>query len=70
AKKKNPDLRVPPAYNPLLDKCSMINGHIGPEDAKKIFAFCKERGIAPKVSLCWVFAHTALQSITEQMMYL
>lgn len=48
AKKKNPALRVPPAYNPLLDKCSMINGHIGPEDAKKIFAFCKERGIAPE----------------------
>lgn len=47
-KKKNPDLRVPPAYNPLLDKCNMINGHIGPEDAAKIFGFCKERLIAPE----------------------
>ncbi len=48
AKKKNPNLRVPPAYNPLLDKCNMINGHIGTEDAAKIFAFCKERSIAPE----------------------
>lgn len=47
-KKKNPNLRVPAAYNPLLDKCNMINGHIGSEDAAKIFAFCKENGIAPE----------------------
>lgn len=47
-KKKNPNLRVPAAYNPLLDKCNMINGHIGPEDAAKIFAFCKEKSIAPE----------------------
>lgn len=47
-KKKNPNLRVPAAYNPLLDKCDMINGHIGAEDAAKIFAFCKENSIAPE----------------------
>ncbi len=47
-KQKNPNLRVPAAYNPLLDKCDMISGHIGTEDAKKIFDFCKERLIAPE----------------------
>ena len=47
-KKKNPNLRVPAAYNPLLDKCNLITGHVGTEDAAKIFAFCKERGIAPE----------------------
>lgn len=47
-KKKNPNLRVPAAYNPLLDKCDMINGHIGAEDAAKIFTFCKENSIAPE----------------------
>ena len=47
-KKKNPDLRVPPAYNPLLDKCNMVTGHISPEDAAKIFTFCKENKIAPE----------------------
>lgn len=47
-KKKNPDLRVPPAYNPLLDKCKMVSAHVGTEDAAKIFAFCKERSIAPE----------------------
>ncbi len=48
AKKKNPDLRVPAAYNPLLDKCKMVSAHVGTEDAAKIFAFCKERSIAPE----------------------
>ena len=47
-KKKNPDLRVPAAYNPLLDKCDLITGHIGTDDAAKIFNFCKERKIAPE----------------------
>lgn len=47
-KKKNPDLRVPAAYNPLLDKCNLTTGHIGTEDAAKIFNFCKERLIAPE----------------------
>ena len=47
-KKKNPDLRVPAAYNPLLDKCNMITGHINAEDAEKIFTFCKENKIAPE----------------------
>lgn len=47
-KKKNPNLRVPAAYNPLLDKCNLITGHIGTEDAAKIFDFCKARGIAPE----------------------
>ena len=47
-KKKNPDLRVPAAYNPLLDKCDLLTRHVEPEDAKKIYAFCKERLIAPE----------------------
>ncbi len=47
-KKKNPNLRVPAAYNPLLDKCDMINGHIDAENAAKIFEFCKSRSIAPE----------------------
>ncbi len=47
-KKKNPDLRVPAAYNPLLDKCNMITGHINTEDAEKIFTFCKDNKIAPE----------------------
>ena len=35
-KKKNPDIRVPMAYNPLYNKCNMIVEHIGPEDTEKI----------------------------------
>lgn len=47
-KKKNPDLRVPAAYNPIYDKCDTITKHIAPDDAKKILDFCLERKIAPE----------------------
>lgn len=47
-KKKNPDIRVPMAYNPLHDKCDMIVEHISPEDTKKIFDYCIENQISPE----------------------
>ncbi len=47
-KKKNPDIRVPMAYNPLQDKCDMIVEHVGTEDAKKIFDYCIENKISPE----------------------
>ena len=47
-KKKNPDLRVPAAYNPIYDKCKLVQGHIGAEDAAKIFDFCRKNSIAPE----------------------
>ncbi len=50
-KKKNPELRVPYAYNPLYDKSDFISRTIPAEQAKKIFAFCEERKISPEVLL-------------------
>ncbi|MBR5438100.1 MAG: hypothetical protein IKV21_04195 [Clostridia bacterium] len=47
-KKKNPDIRVPMAYNPLHDKCDMIVEHIEAEDAKKIFDYCIANQISPE----------------------
>lgn len=47
-KKKNPDLRVPPAYNPLYDKCDMIVKQLSAEDSKKIFDYCISKKIAPE----------------------
>lgn len=47
-KKKNPDLRVPAAYNPIYDKCKMVTKHIGTEEATKIFDFCQKHFIAPE----------------------
>lgn len=47
-KKKNPNLRVPAAYNPLLDKCNLVTSHIATEDAAKIFEYCKSHRIAPE----------------------
>lgn len=47
-KQKNPDLRVPAAYNPLMSNCKQLTLHIDPEKTAKIFTFCKENGIAPE----------------------
>ncbi len=47
-KKKDPNLRVPAAYNPIYDKCKMVREHIGTEDAEKIINFCTEKNIAPE----------------------
>lgn len=47
-RKKDPNIRVPAAYNPIYDKCNMVNGHIGTEDAAKIFDFCRNNSIAPE----------------------
>ena len=48
ARKKNPNVRVPAAYNPIYDKCDMIVKHINAEDSKKIFDYCLEKKIAPE----------------------
>lgn len=47
-KKKNPNLRVPAAYNPIYDKCETIVKQVGAEDAKKIFDYCMKKRIAPE----------------------
>jgi hypothetical protein len=47
-KKKDPNLRVPAAYNPIYDKCNLVQGKISPEDTSKIFDFCKVNSIAPE----------------------
>lgn len=47
-KKKNAKLRVPEAYSPIYDKSETIVRHIDPENATKIFDFCKKNLIAPE----------------------
>lgn len=47
-KKKDPNLRVPAAYNPIYDKCKMIRAHIDTKDAEKILDFCVKNSIAPE----------------------
>jgi hypothetical protein len=41
-KTKNPDLRVPAAYDMIHDKCEIVRYHVDPVQAKKIFDFCME----------------------------
>ena len=50
-KKKNPELRVPYAYNPLWDKSDFLSKTIPVEDAKKIFDYCEEHKISPEILL-------------------
>lgn len=47
-KQKNPDLRVPGAYNPLHDKAEYITKKIESEDARKILEFCQAHNTAPE----------------------
>ena len=47
-KKKNPNLRVPAAYNPLYDKAEIITHDISAEDSKKIMEFCLAHDTAPE----------------------
>ena len=47
-KQKNPNLRVPAAYNPLYSSCKQLTLHIEPELSEKIFNFCRANSIAPE----------------------
>ena len=47
-KYKDPDLRVPDAYDLVHDKCDILRLHVAPEQAQKIFNFCRETNNAPE----------------------
>ena len=47
-KTKNPELRVPPAYDMLHDKCEIARYHVSPEQAGEIFEFCRDTKNAPE----------------------
>ena len=50
-KKKNPELRVPYAYNPLYDKSDFISKTIPKDEADKIYAYCDTHKISPELLL-------------------
>ena len=43
-----PDLRVPDAYDLIHDKCDIVRHHVAPEQAQKLFNFCRETKNAPE----------------------
>ena len=43
-----PDLRVPDAYDLIHDKCDITRLHVEPEQAQKIFTFCRDTNNAPE----------------------
>lgn len=64
-KKKNPEARVPLAYNPLYSKCDFLSMHIPADKASKIFAYCKENRIAPE-SIFQMGLHTHCSAVNER----
>ncbi len=64
-KKKNPDIRVPLAYNPLYSKCDFVSAHIPPEKAGRIFDYCRENKIAPE-SVMQMGLHTHCSAVNER----
>lgn len=64
-KKKNPDIRVPLAYNPLYSKCDFLSMHIPPEKAEKIFDYCRQNLIAPE-SIFQMGLHTHCSAVNER----
>ena len=47
-KQKNPNLRVPAAYNPLFSSCKQITIPIDADTTAKIFDYCRANSIAPE----------------------
>lgn len=47
-KTKNPEARVPMAYNPLFDKCDMLTFDVSKEETEKIADFCIKQRISPE----------------------
>ena len=47
-KQKNPNLRVPAAYNPLFSNCKQITLPIDAYTTAKIFDYCRANSIAPE----------------------
>lgn len=61
-KKKNPELKVPSAYSPLLDKAEVMKMNISKDLSDKILNFCKERSVAPE-SLMLLAMRTHLSAL-------
>ena len=47
-KQKNPNLRVPAAYNPLISSCKQLTLPIDADTTAKIFDYCRANSIAPE----------------------
>ena len=64
-KQKNPNLRVPAAYNPLFSSCKQITLPIDAETTAKIFDYCRSNSIAPE-SLFMFALRTHCSSINNR----
>ena len=47
-KEKDPELRIPSAYDPINDKAELVTRRIEGEDAQKILEFCQKNLVSPE----------------------
>ena len=60
ARKKNPEIRVPPAYDPINDKAEVMHLFISKEDTDAVYEFCKKYMVTPEVVFMFAMrAHCA-----------
>lgn len=60
ARKKDPSVRVPPAYDPLRDKADVLHLEISKEDTEAVYEFCKQHMVTPEVVFMFAMrAHCA-----------
>lgn len=60
ARKKDPAIRVPPAYDPLRDKAEVLHFDISREDTEAVYEFCKQHFVTPEVVFMFAMrAHCA-----------
>ena len=64
-KKKNPEIRVPLAYNPLYSKCDFVTMNISPEVSGKILNYCMSKQLAPEC-LFQVALRTHCSAVNER----
>lgn len=60
AREKNPNIRVPEAYDPIHDEAAVIHKRVSKEDTEKIYDFCKKQLVSPEILYMYAYrAHAS-----------
>lgn len=60
AREKNPDIRVPEAYDPIHDQAEYMHKYVSKEDTEKMYELCKKLMVSPEVLYMYAYrAHAS-----------
>ena len=60
AREKNPNIRVPEAYDPIHDQADVIHKYVSKEDTDKMYEFCKKHLVSPETLYMYAYrAHAS-----------